>query len=684
MANEIRITVTSVDKSKPGIDGAGKSQDKFKEKVDKSSLSVAALTKQFEQESREADSLGQKLGKTGTFAEFLSTKLREARQETERLGVAANKTGSTDAFKAMRDSKEAEKAITDVGRALFDTLSNSAKKAGPEIGKQLSAGIQGGASTPILGPALIIGIVAAAVAVAPAAGAIIGGALAAGISTGVMGAGIALRFKDNPQVKAAGVDLGRTLMAGLDDASQSFDKPLLNGIQHLKSDLGPVIKDLKADFATLAPYVEQTFMYVGAAAEHIMPGFNKMIQSSGPLLNEMGKDLVIIADGAGQFFAQISSGSKGEAEGLRTLALLIAKVLAGTGEFIRILADLYDGLTKVGKGISDVEQKYLGWLPPMMLVKKLGMVDYINGIAGAFDDSVPSISGVSIAVWKLGDDAKLTTDDLDKMLQSLSANATTMDTVAGAMTDKVVNSLLAGDHAVLGFNESLTNLQDAFKQNGRQLDITTAKGQANREAVLAAVSANMQWYDANIAAGESADAAAFQYDKNTAALEKQLHAAGLTDKQITDLIGDYRNVPGKIDTEIATKGLTEALNNLGALIAKLNGLHDYENTVTTNYVENRKSTYDSQVPKYKASGGAFGGGLTWAHEQGPELMKLPGGTMIYPAGQSKQMAQSTGGSAAPSSVGVEFGGNLSDGVAALIMELIRTGKIKIKPQYVKV
>lgn len=683
MPNEIRITVSSVDKSKPGIDNAGKEQDKFKEKVDKSSLSVAALTKQFGDESRKADELGQKLGKTGTFAEFLSTKLREARAETTRLGVEANKTGSIDAFKGMRDSKNAEKAIVDVAKTLFSTLSSAAKKAGPEIGKDLNAGVQGTLSTPALGPIMIAGIVAGAIAVAPVAGAAIGGALAVGISAGLMAGGIVLRFKENPAVRAAGVDLGRGLMSGLDDATKSLDEPLLNGMHKLKGELGPVIGGLKDDFAMLAPYVESTFGYIGEAAQHIMPGFNKMVQGSGPLLNELGKDLVIVADGASGFFAQVSSGSKGEGEALRNLALLTKNVLIGTGMFIRDLANIYDGAVRAGKGVNDFLQKIMGWNPMMQLIRKSGLSEYIDNIAGSTDKSIPLISNFGLAVWKLGDDAKLTTGDLDKMLQTLNATTTTADMLAGAMVDKVVNSMLAGDHAVLGFNESLTALAKSFTTNGRQLDITTAKGQQNREATLAAISANMQWYDTNIAAGMSATLAATQYDANTAALERQLTKAGLTKQQITDLIGDYRSVPGKVDTEIATHGLTDALNNLGALIAKLNGLHDYENTVTTNYVENRQSTYNQQVPKH-AAGGAFGGGLTWANEQGPELMKLPGGTMIYPAGQSKQMAQAAnGGGAALAGLGIEFGGNLSDGLAQLIMELLRTGKLKIKPQYVK-
>jgi hypothetical protein len=54
--------------------------------------------------------------------------------------------------------------------------------------------------------------------------------------------------------------------------------------------------------------------------------------------------------------------------------------------------------------------------------------------------------------------------------------------------------------------------------------------------------------------------------------------------------------------------------------------------------------------KHKASGGIIGaasggarGGLTWVGEQGPELARLPYGSTVYPAGQSRRMAMAGGG-----------------------------------------
>jgi peptidoglycan hydrolase CwlO-like protein len=67
--------------------------------------------------------------------------------------------------------------------------------------------------------------------------------------------------------------------------------------------------------------------------------------------------------------------------------------------------------------------------------------------------------------------------------------------------------------------------------------------------------------------------------------------------------------------------------------------------------------------KGKASGGIVGaatggarGGLTWVGEQGPELARLPYGSTVYPAGQSRQMAAAGGGGSAPVHFHISVGG----------------------------
>src|SRR5436305_15160617 len=76
----------------------------------------------------------------------------------------------------------------------------------------------------------------------------------------------------------------------------------------------------------------------------------------------------------------------------------------------------------------------------------------------------------------------------------------------------------------------------------------------------------------------SAQDAAAANDANTAALERQLLEAGLTQKEIDGLIGKYRSLPAKVDTDIAMNGLTEAINGLADLIRQINGIPTHKTT----------------------------------------------------------------------------------------------------------
>ena len=191
-------------------------------------------------------------------------------------------------------------------------------------------------------------------------------------------------------------------------------------------------------------------------------------------------------------------------------------------------------------------------------------------------EMLPQYSQALDEAAKKGGDAGIAAADAaiqyDKLAKQLAAVSVTADTLAGTMADKVFNAFMSIDQANLSVAESLTKVSDSFKENGRELDIHTARGQANREAVLSAVQANMKMYDTNIATGMSAQDAAAAYDKNTQALRDQLHAAHLTDAQINDLIGRYATVPDDVNTNIQANGLTQAIDDLNDLIRKLNGL----------------------------------------------------------------------------------------------------------------
>jgi hypothetical protein len=202
---------------------------------------------------------------------------------------------------------------------------------------------------------------------------------------------------------------------------------------------------------------------------------------------------------------------------------------------------------------------------------------------------------------------------------------------------KLFGEMMNLDQATLHWHESLNSLRDTLSQNGLAIDQHThlisensKAGLENRSAILAAVQANQAQYQAMVAGGISAIDAAKAYDQNTAALEAQLHKAHLTTAQIDDLIGKYRGVPDKVNTALAVQGLSEAINNLGNLLAEIHGLNgrDFGFTITEKHVYETDYISHSRGERGGAHGGnlrgyAGGGSVFKVGEMGEELLTLP-------------------------------------------------------------
>lgn len=76
------------------------------------------------------------------------------------------------------------------------------------------------------------------------------------------------------------------------------------------------------------------------------------------------------------------------------------------------------------------------------------------------------------------------------------------------------------------------------------LNIYTEEGRAKRAEILAAVDANMRIYQAELNHGVSHDEAARKYEIAHAELEAWIREhLGLTDEQVTDVVGKYRQLP---------------------------------------------------------------------------------------------------------------------------------------------
>lgn len=497
-----------------------------------------------------------------------ATNLNKAIADTKRLlsdlGAEYKRSGTIELNHYRSLTSELRK-LEQVKRDLDRLTGNGQGLLGGSLGKGLDA-ISGTAPTGI-----VQWLVSGAVLAGPAIGAAINSAVLLGVGGGTLAAGIALAAQ-SPVVRGAYADLGKYVHEMLTDAAGGLEEPVARSAGIMRDAFNQVLPGIHADFQAVAPAVDHLAAGIGKLAINVMPGFNEAVAASVPLLNQLGDDtLPRMGSAMGQFFSSIAQGGPGAQAFFRDLTTIVDLSVKQLGSVTLALSKVYEESSKGSAAGAALTGTFNFWATAL---------DKLDGgsekVHKSFQLLNQDATTLPASVNQVGLGASLTADAFSKLSSKINATAMTSDVLAGQMATKLLNTTLSLDQATLGFAQAQTALSESIKNNGRELDIHTAKGEANRAAILSTVSANIQAYQANIQAGISAEDAARAYDQNTAALEQQLRKAGLTTQQIDGLIGKYRNVPANVDTEIATKGLTEAINGLSDLIRQINGIPNYK------------------------------------------------------------------------------------------------------------
>lgn len=290
---------------------------------------------------------------------------------------------------------------------------------------------------------------------------------------------------------------------------------------------------------------------------------------------------------------------------------LAAMVQSGKGQEAK---EIFDKLSEAAKKNGISTQDLIAGLPA-----------YTEALAGADAQQkqvAASASGAAAGFDVLG-------DSLSKVTDPLSAVSSAFDI------------LLGHDEAVLDFNDAQRKLGETLSDNGTSWRKNSEAADENHRALLAAIKDNEALYEANVKSGMAAQDAAAIYDTNTASLEKQLQKAGYTKEQIDGLIGAYRGLPGKIDTEIALHGLTEALNGLADIIRQVYNIPTSRDIwVKTHFLGGQGQSRGGEYRTGGIKGAAMGGpqdGLTEVGEEGREYVRMPTGAMVFSAPTSTQL-----------------------------------------------
>lgn len=417
----------------------------------------------------------------------------------------------------------------------------------------------------------------------------LGGFLLTGIGVAGIGAGVVGQLH-NPQIQAAGAELGTHVAAGFQTATSAFGAPLLDVISTARGEWDHLEVGLHTTFDYLAPEVRALGGGLIGFVDKLVPGLERAAVAAEPLVTDFSNWLPQFGD---EFAGLL--GTMADNAGTLDDALKL-----GLGA-LSLIVDL------ANYGVSEGS-----WLFKFAEVTT-GTLDWVIGFGDQSTNAADGVKSLDQQVSQLG-------SDLNALATQMNQTTETTDMLAGAMADKLFDSVMNSAEATLHLAEAQTRLDESLKQNGKSFDIHTKAGQANTEALYADLEANRKIYDSMIASGASASDAAAAYDKNTQALRDQLLHAGLTKQKVHELIDTYTAVPDTVNTDIQANGLTSAINNLGALIAAANHIdgRQFGFTVTEHLkVDGHTYTYSGAdqwfhgnalggfEPPHYAAGGSF-------------------------------------------------------------------------------
>jgi hypothetical protein len=421
------------------------------------------------------------------------------------------------------------------------TAARLATTVGQEIGPAMSKGLSSSFSSfSIFSPALIVG---AFVAALPAILLALGGAinlLGVGIVV-ALGAALASNAEIvQRQAKALGFEFNRSFKQAAVDA---LAVPIAEALGLVRQTLGQLQPQFQAIFQSVAGYIRPLTEGLLGLISNMLPGLLNMLQKSGPLIRVIADALPEMGRAFTSLFNAIADNADEIAKFFENLFAYINVGIRVLGFMVRAAAEVQD---QMGRDIV-----------------------VVRGLTDQFGKLTPTTVAATTAVANLS-----------------------------SAIERALNIIMSSQRADISWEASIDAVTASVKQNGISLDINTAKGRANKTALLDAVAAAGRMRDAAIASGKGTDVANAAYQK---AIERLI--------------------------SIATKAGLSA-----SALKKLAG--DYEVNVTTHY-------YTTGA---RQQGTAYAEGTTWAKkgwalvgEQGPEFVKMRGGETVFNNTDSRRM-----------------------------------------------
>lgn len=481
-----------------------------------------------------------------------------------------------------RDSATVEvKVATERALAQLNRFKRQLGDVGDDGGEQAALGFAARfsqrlgplvANLPLSGPAAQLGAGLGAAA-APVLLSSLSAALSAGAGAGVIGAGLLLAAKDE-QIASAGALAATRFTAGLQaEAARAFRTPILESLNELQRAGDRVTADLGESFDALRPHIVPLTLDVIQAGEAISGSLNRAARNSGPALEALGDSVVLLGDGVSSFIDSVSSGGPEAADTLRLLAGVTADLLEQTGATLAGLGKLSDFLGGPALGLAKdhyeaaAEAAKKNREETARLAAETREAAFASGALIATEEDVKTAQQTLTAAQK----------DYNDSLATLSprlSQAAMLSTGLRKATEALYGAQLQATDANEQYEASWDALSGSIKENGRSLNIHTAAGRSNRDALEAVAAASREMYFADVQAGVGIVDATKKHNARIAALKEEAAKSHLSKTETDKLISTYGAIPKGKTTKLVVDGVSDVVQALKDLYVFQRSLAD--------------------------------------------------------------------------------------------------------------
>lgn len=482
------------------------------------------------------------------FRRDLARELQRATREFERqlnqtLQVQLQRTAEQAGGNAGRRFSES------FNRSTRDTFGNRQASPWVALVGTLAGALDDGISA--LPVQLKAAIVAGLIGISPLIAGALSAAITAGAGLAFVGVGVALasQFQAVQTGWQQFISRMRVLFV---DAAGGFQDAVLNTLSLIEARAAELAPALKKIFDTASTFLEPFVGHLIDALDVFLFHMESVIGQSGDFIDELGRGIVTLADTLGFVLSLLASTGEDGRKALRDLIAIVAILVVGFAQMLVVLTKIYGFIRNLAQFIADMPVLLQVLTPHLAL---LGHVTKgIDGVSGAneawFHTNVELVDSQGRVITR-------TKEEEDALKTLTNAIKDAADATLGAITSNV------------SYERSIDNLEDALKRGGRNLDITTKKGQDTVESFARAISGLREQLAARVQAGQlSSDQAIAQYNREIERIETLGNKAGITDQKFRELFGIAIQL-GQLEIAPETAGVDAATASVETLIARI-------------------------------------------------------------------------------------------------------------------